>query len=215
MERILVYIRIFPGTEEEYDRRHREIWPEMVAALQTSGIRNYTGFRRGTDVWYYGECQPDQPTAFARQAATEVNQRWAHWFRDIVAEITTPGGDPIRYRQVFHSDGEPIDGPFERGCFTLVIDPDRAAEYDALHAEPWPEMVAAIEAAGYRNYSGFRRGAHVVYYGEYHPDMATVIARINATDVAARWGNALDGVITTFTDTDGNLFTAREIHHND
>jgi L-rhamnose mutarotase len=49
-ERFLVYIRIFPGTEDEYDRRHREIWSEMVAALQVSGIRNYSGFRRGTDV---------------------------------------------------------------------------------------------------------------------------------------------------------------------
>lgn len=215
MERILVYIRIFPGTEDEYDRRHREIWPEMVAALQDSGIRNYTGFRRGTDVWYYGECEPDQAVAFARQGATDVNRRWAHWFRDIIAEITTADGDPIRYDQVFHSDGPALDGPFERGCFSLVIDPDRADAYDALHADPWPEMVAALEASGYRNYSGFRRGAHVVYYGEYYPDMATVVARIGATEVNARWGKAFEGVITTITDADGRLFTAREIHHND
>ena len=57
MERILMYIRIFPGTEAEYDRRHAEIWPELVAEIQESGIRNFTGFRRGTDVWYYGECR--------------------------------------------------------------------------------------------------------------------------------------------------------------
>ena len=215
MERILVYIRIFPGTEDEYDRRHREIWPEMVAALQESGIRNYSGFRRGTDVWYYGECEPDQAVAFARQGATDVNRRWAHWFRDIIAEITTPDGSPIRYQEVFHSDGPRLDGPFERGCFSLVIDPERAEDYDALHADPWPEMVAALADSGYRNYSGFRRGAHVVYYGEYYPDMATVVARIGATEVNARWGKAFEGVITTITDADGNLYTAREIHHND
>ncbi len=27
MERVLFYFRIFPGTEAEYDRRHREVWP--------------------------------------------------------------------------------------------------------------------------------------------------------------------------------------------
>jgi len=215
VERILVYIRIFPGTEDDYDRRHREIWPEMVAALQESGIRNYSGFRRGTDVWYYGECEPNLAVAFARQGATDVNRRWAHSLRDIIAEINTPEGDPIRYHEVFHSDGPPLDGPFERGCFCLVIDPEGAETYDALHAKPWPDMVAALEASGYRNYSGFRRGAHVVYYGEYHPDMAAVVARIGATEVNARWGKALEGVITRITDAEGNLYTAREIHHND
>jgi L-rhamnose mutarotase len=145
----------------------------------------------------------------------DVNRRWAHWFRDIIAEASTPEGDPLRYGEVFHSDGRPLDGRFERGCFSLVIDPERAEFYDALHAEPWPEMVAALEDAGYRNYSGFRRGAHVVYYGEYYPDMATVLARIGVTDVSARWGKAFEGVITTITDPGGSLYTAREIHHND
>jgi L-rhamnose mutarotase len=43
MERILMYIRIFPGTEAEYDKRHAEIWPELVAEIQQSGIRHFTG----------------------------------------------------------------------------------------------------------------------------------------------------------------------------
>lgn len=215
MERILVYIRIFPGTEAEYDRRHAEIWPEMVGALQASGIRNYSGFRLGTDVWYYGECEPDMATAFAAQGATEVNRRWAHWFRDIIAEITDEAGNPIRYREVFHSDGPRLDGPPRRGMFTLVIDPERAAEYDARHADPWPDMLEALAASGYRNYSGFRRGAHVVYYGEFYPDIVTSFERIALTEVNTRWGQAFEGVITTIRDADGNLIMPREIHHND
>ena len=46
-----------------------------------------------------------------------------------------------------------------RGCLTLVIDPERAADYEALHAEPWPDLMEAIVASGFRNYCGFRRGA--------------------------------------------------------
>jgi L-rhamnose mutarotase len=76
-------------------------------------------------------------------------------------------------------------------------------------------MKAAIGDAGFRNYSGFRRGGSVVYYGEYYPDMGTVFDKIGQTDVNRRWGEAFEGIITTITDADGNLLTAREIYHQD
>jgi L-rhamnose mutarotase len=44
MERILMYIRIFPGAEAAYDTRHAEVWPELVAEIQESGVRNYTAW---------------------------------------------------------------------------------------------------------------------------------------------------------------------------
>src|SRR5829696_7774725 len=86
VERFLMYLRIFPGTEAEYDRRHAEIWPELVTEIQESGIRNFTGFRRGTDVWYYAECHPDAATAFGIHGPKPHNQRWNHYFRDVIAE---------------------------------------------------------------------------------------------------------------------------------
>lgn len=215
MERILMYIRIFPGTESDYDKKHAEIWPELVAEIQESGIHNFTGFRRGTDVWYYGECHPDVATAFGVHGPKPANTRWDHFFRSIIAEIADGDGNLLRYDPIFYADGPPLDGPMTRGCFSLVIDPERAAEYDGLHANPWPEMMEAIEAAGFRNYNGFRRGPHVVYYGEFYPDMDTVFGRIGTTDVNRRWGEAFTGIITTITDADGKLITADEVYHND
>ena len=215
MQRGLFYLRIFPGTETEYDRRHAEIWPELAQEIRESGIRNFSGFRRGTDVWYYTEGEPDVETAFAVHGPKPANQRWNHYFRDVIAQITDDSGNLLWYDEVFHSGGAPLDGPFERGCFGLVIDPDRAADYEALHANPWPDLMEAIEASGFRNYNGFRRGAHVVYYGEFYPDMATVFGRMGATEVNTRWGTAFEGIITKITDEDGNLITAREIFHQD
>jgi L-rhamnose mutarotase len=75
--------------------------------------------------------------------------------------------------------------------------------------------MAALEETGFRNYCGFRRGAHVVYYGEFYPDMATCFAKMGATEVNARWGAAFEGIITTISDADGNLLVADEIYHND
>lgn len=215
MERVAFYLRIFPGTEAEYDRRHREIWPELVDEIRASGIRNFSGFRRGTDVWYYGECEPDAATAFAVQGPKPANQRWNHYFRDVIAQITDDSGRLLWYDPIFSADGPPLEGPFERALISIVIDPERAADYDALHADPWPDLMAAIEASGYRNYHGFRRGAHVVYYGEYHPDFDTVIAKMGQTDVSPRWGRAFEGIITTITGADGRLIRADEVYHQD
>ena len=34
-----------PGFEEEYERRHREIWPEVKALLKESGVYEYSFIR--------------------------------------------------------------------------------------------------------------------------------------------------------------------------
>lgn len=214
MERACFYLRLFPGTEQEYDRRHAAIWPDLAAEIRESGMRNMTGFRRGTDVWYYVECEPDRRSAFAAHGPKPANQRWGAYFAPIIAEISDPGGELLWYQEIFHANGGG-EGPSERGLLTLVVDPEQAAEYDRRHAQPWPEMMDAIDAAGIHNYTGFRRGPHVVYYGEFHPDMATAFGRIGETEVNRRWGESFAGIITTITTPDGDLITAREVFHQD
>ena len=215
MQRTLYYVRLFPGTEARYDQLHAELPGAVSRGMSEAGLSKISGFRRGTDVWWYAEAEPDRQTAFSRTGKGVVNQRWGHQFRDIIAEIEAPGGGLIWFDEIFHTDAPTPDGPSERGFFSLVIDPHKADVYDELHADAWPEMLQAIADAGYRDYTGFRRGAHVVYVGDYYPDMQTVIDNINATDTAARWGAALEGVITTFIDEAGRNFTAREIYHQD
>lgn len=215
MQRGVFYLRIFPGTEAEYDLRHAAIWPELANEIHESGIRNMSGFRRGTDVWHYVEAEPDLRTTFAVHGPKPASQRWSHHFRDVIAEITGQDGDLLWYQEVFHTDGPPLQGPMRRGLFSLVIDPERAAEYDAMHADPWPDLMIAIRDTGFRNYGGFRRGAHVVYYGEFYPDMNTVFGRIGQTEVNARWGRAFEGIITTVVGPDGRLITADEVFHQD
>jgi L-rhamnose mutarotase len=213
MQRCLHYFRLFPGTEERFDELHAEIPPEVAEAMAASGLSNVSVFRRGTDAWRYAEAEPDRETAYARYLEHPVTRERRHGLRDILAALQLPDGGLMWYEEVFHTDAPAPEGPYERACFSLVIDPHEAERYDRLHAEPWPEMLEAIADAGYRDYSGFRRGPHVVYVGRYHPDFESVIARIDATDVARRWGEALGDVITTFRGPDGRNLTAREIYH--
>jgi L-rhamnose mutarotase len=214
MKRACFGLRLYPGTETEYDRRYADIWPELKAAIREAGIRNLSAFRRGTDVWWYAECDPDAVTAFAKLGGTSVNAKWDDSLRAIIAERTGADGERVWFHEIFHANSGGA-GPFERGLFTLVVHPDRIAEYDDRHAHPWPEMMRALDEAGFHNYTGFRSGSHVVYYGEFYPDMARVVAAIGTTDVNRRWNVSFEGIITTITDATGNLVTGREVFHVD
>ena len=47
MERVGFTMRLLPGQEAEYRRRHAAVWPEMLDALRAAGARDYSIFIRG------------------------------------------------------------------------------------------------------------------------------------------------------------------------
>lgn len=65
-----------PGCEEEYKRRHDELWPEMDATLRKSGIRNYHIFRHGLTLFGYFETDDLQATIDYLKT-DPVNAKWS------------------------------------------------------------------------------------------------------------------------------------------
>src|SRR4051794_33151310 len=104
MERFCFTFGLRPGMEDEYKRRHDDIWPELVDAIKAAGISNYTLFRRGRQVFAYCECEPDAATAFAKVGATDVNQRWAAWFEDTIESLADENGRLFQAHEVWHVD---------------------------------------------------------------------------------------------------------------
>ena len=75
----------------------------------------------------------------------------------------------------------------ERVCFLLRVRPDRLEEYRERHRAVWPEMLDALRSTGWRNYSLFL-GADALLVGYLETDdFAAAVARMEATDVNARW----------------------------
>ena len=72
-----------PGCEAEYERAHREIWPDMLALLHAAGITQYAIFRDGRTVFGYMDT-PDIEATRARIAASPVNARWQTAMRALV-----------------------------------------------------------------------------------------------------------------------------------
>ncbi|MGW2328051.1 L-rhamnose mutarotase [Streptomyces sp. NPDC001700] len=74
-----------------------------------------------------------------------------------------------------------------RVCFLLKVRQERLAEYRERHEAVWPEMLEALSAAGWHNYSLFlREDGLLVGYLETE-DFAAAQAAMAATDVNARW----------------------------
>jgi L-rhamnose mutarotase len=74
-----------------------------------------------------------------------------------------------------------------RVCFTLQVRTDRLEQYKRRHAAVWPDMLAALHEAGWRDYSLFLRedGLLVGYF--LTEDLAAARAAMEATDVNRRW----------------------------
>ncbi|MDT9682717.1 L-rhamnose mutarotase [Streptomyces sp. TRM76323] len=88
----------------------------------------------------------------------------------------------------------------QRVCFLLKVRRDRLDEYRERHAAVWPDMLAALSAAGWRNYSLFlREDGLLVGYLETE-DFARAQAAMAETEVNARWQAEMSGF---FEELDG------------
>ena len=102
-----------------------------------------------------------------------------------------------------------------RMCFMFEIFEGQEAEYKKRHDEIWPELVKAIKDAGFKNYSLFRRGDHVIGYFEVEPDAKTAFEKLGKSEANARWAEWFKDVIVNLTDNQGNLLEFKEVWHLD
>ena len=101
----------------------------------------------------------------------------------------------------------------ERLCFLIHLIEDTETEYDQRHDDIWPEMEAAVAAAGFRNYSLFRLGELAVGYAECEPDIETVLKKMATFDVEHRWNASLVHIIKNADSENGGLLNVPEVWH--
>lgn len=75
----------------------------------------------------------------------------------------------------------------ERVCFQVRVRADRLDEYRERHQAVWPEMRAALSAAGWTNYSLFLRPDGLLIGYLETEDFAAAKRAMEETDVDARW----------------------------
>jgi len=110
MKRYGMQIGLRPGAYDEYKHYHAAVWPEVLAAIHRSNIRNYTiyhhdGILFGTYEYHGTEHAADM----ALMAADPATQRWWAIMEPFQQQIPgTPTGQwwmPLE--ELFHFDGSP------------------------------------------------------------------------------------------------------------
>jgi L-rhamnose mutarotase len=101
-QRSAFILQVRPEQIEEYVHAHRHVWPEMLDALRSAGIHNYTIFRHGNQMFGYFESD-DLEAAARYLAEQEVSERW----QDAMAELLeqrVPDSGPPPLEEVFRLD---------------------------------------------------------------------------------------------------------------
>ena len=92
--------KIVPGMQEEYKKRHDNIWPEMKEVLADAGIVNYSIWMQGEEL--FGYCEKGVEYAAKVQAESNVVKKWDEYMKDILIMEKDPvtGAQPL-LTQVF------------------------------------------------------------------------------------------------------------------
>jgi L-rhamnose mutarotase len=102
MQRHAFKMFLNPGMRTEYQRRHDEIWPELVVLLRDAGISNYSIFLDAqSDVLFaYLERTDDHTMADLPQLPV-MKKWWAH-MRDIMKYNVDGTPVVVAIDEVFH-----------------------------------------------------------------------------------------------------------------
>lgn len=72
------------GMLEEYKKRHDDIWFELKQVLKKAGIKNYTIWNVGNELFGYYECKNGIQFATKIQAESDVVKKWNIYMEDVM-----------------------------------------------------------------------------------------------------------------------------------
>ena len=104
MERIAFKMKLKPGFEDEYKRRHDEIWPELGKLLTESGISDYSIFLDRETNFLFAVQKQSGGNSSQDLGKDPIVQKWWKYMVDIME--TNPDNSPVTIPliEVFHLD---------------------------------------------------------------------------------------------------------------
>jgi len=102
MARMAFRMKLFDGLEEEYKKRHDEIWPELVQLLKESGVSEYSIFLDETTNYLFGVLHAESQDVLDNLPSKPVMQRWWKYMAEVME--TNPDNSPVSVtlKEVFY-----------------------------------------------------------------------------------------------------------------
>lgn len=104
MRRVAFKMKLKPGFEKEYEKRHHEIWPELKEEISRAGITDYSIFLdKETLILFAVHKLADENTA-DDIPHKEIVKKWWAYMKDIMD--SHPDNSPVQVplAEVFHMD---------------------------------------------------------------------------------------------------------------
>lgn len=105
MKRVGFQFKVRADKLTEYKEHHKNVWPEMLAALHETGWHNYSLFMREDGLIFgYFETEESLSDAQAKMAAKEINTRWQEFMSPFMDRDARPDETFIELQEYFHLD---------------------------------------------------------------------------------------------------------------
>lgn len=102
MARKAFKMQLHRGFEEEYKRRHDNLWPELKQLLKQNGIRDYSIYLDEDTNTLFGVMEVENPELLEKMAENPVMKKWWAYMKDIMD--ANPDNSPVSIplREVFY-----------------------------------------------------------------------------------------------------------------
>ena len=104
MKRNAFKMKLKPGFEAEYKKRHDEIWPELKAEISKAGVRDYSIYLDEQTLTLLAVQKLTDRNRAGGLPDSGVVQKWWAYMADIME--TNPDNSPVQVglKEVFHMD---------------------------------------------------------------------------------------------------------------
>lgn len=104
MEKIAFKMQLLAGFEQEYEKRHDEIWPELAAQLKNAGVSDYSIFLDNQTLTLFAVLKREDNHTMNDLPLKPIVKKWWAFMADIME--TNPDNSPIvtPLDCVFHLD---------------------------------------------------------------------------------------------------------------
>ena len=102
MQRVAFKMKLFKGCEDEYKKRHDEIWDELQELLKQSGINDYSIFFDETTNDLFGYLMIEDAKKLDELPNEPVTKKWWSYMKDIMETNEDDSPVSIRLKEVFY-----------------------------------------------------------------------------------------------------------------
>ncbi len=104
MTRNAFKMKLKPGFEAEYKKRHDDIWPELVKELEAAGVSDYSIYLDEETLTLFAFQKLKDHNSAAALPQTAIVKKWWSYMGDIME--TNPDHSPMSVvlPEVFHMD---------------------------------------------------------------------------------------------------------------